>query len=76
MNLFKKISLLFLGANVMNGHNVIFDIDGMRVGFVPSTCKYDVLVKSNMTKNNLRVGKKLNDAKSMISDFVTGFLSF
>jgi hypothetical protein len=59
----------------MNGHNVIFDIDSMRVGFVPSTCKYDVLGTSNLTKNNLRVGKKLNDVKSRISDFVTGFLS-
>jgi Eukaryotic aspartyl protease len=29
-----------LGANVMNNHNVIFDIDNRRVGFVPSLCKY------------------------------------
>lgn len=30
-----------LGANVMNNHNVIFDIDNKRIGFVSSTCKYD-----------------------------------
>ena len=29
-----------LGANVMNNHNVIFDVDNRRVGFVPSLCKY------------------------------------
>jgi len=68
-----------LGANVMNGHNVIFDIDGKRVGFVRSTCKYDAGPGNiNVTsKNNLRVGKKLHHSNlSRISDFVTGLVSF
>jgi Eukaryotic aspartyl protease len=30
-----------LGANVMNNHNVIFDIDNKRIGFVSSECKYE-----------------------------------
>jgi hypothetical protein len=59
----------------MNGHNVIFDIDGMRVGFVQSICKYDAGNINVTSKNNLRIGKKLHDTKSRISDFVTGFLS-
>ena len=40
-----------LGANFMNNHNVIFDIENKRVGFVKSTCKYDHL-KENFTHNN------------------------
>jgi hypothetical protein len=30
-----------LGANFMNGHNVIFDVNGKRVGFARSNCKYE-----------------------------------
>jgi hypothetical protein len=29
-----------LGANFMNGHNVVFDIEQLRVGFVQSDCVY------------------------------------
>lgn len=30
-----------LGANAINEHNVIFDPDGLRVGFARSSCRYD-----------------------------------
>jgi len=30
-----------LGANFMNGYNIVFDADGQRLGFVPSDCKYE-----------------------------------
>lgn len=30
-----------LGANFMNGNNVIFDSEGKRIGFSPSVCKYE-----------------------------------
>ena len=33
-----------LGANFMNGYNVIFDKDQRRVGFAKSECKYDDFV--------------------------------
>lgn len=37
---FTEASGVVLGANFMNKHNVIFDIDGMRVGFARSDCTY------------------------------------
>jgi hypothetical protein len=30
-----------LGANFMNGHNIIFDIDAKQIGFARSNCKYE-----------------------------------
>lgn len=30
-----------LGANFMNGYNIIFDSDGKKVGFAKSNCKYE-----------------------------------
>ena len=34
-----------LGANFMNGHNVIFDADHGKVGFAKSNCKYEEYAK-------------------------------
>jgi hypothetical protein len=31
----------FVFSSNVNSHNVIFDIDGKRVGFAPSSCKYE-----------------------------------
>lgn len=31
-----------LGANFMNGHNIIFDVDNGRIGFARSHCQYEV----------------------------------
>lgn len=39
---FTEASGVVLGANFMNRHNVIFDIDGMRVGFARSDCTYQL----------------------------------
>lgn len=38
-----------LGANVMNEHNVIFDIDQRRVGFAASHCRYEDVVALSST---------------------------
>ena len=46
-----EVSGAVLGANFMNNHNVIFDIENKRIGFVRSTCKYDHL-KENISNNN------------------------
>lgn len=35
-----------LGANFMNNHNILFDIDGKRVGFAPSKCKRNYFTTS------------------------------
>jgi hypothetical protein len=80
-----------LGANVMNGHNVIFDIDARRIGFVSSKCSYDDHDKKEQNKGGKghntnkplkSVFSKLSDStpneKSAINDlssFVTGFFS-
>eukprot|EP01038_Epipyxis_sp_PR26KG_P006810 gene6810-9326_t len=40
-----------LGANFMNGHNVIFDPDGLKIGFVKSDCLYQT--NSNNNKVNI-----------------------
>jgi len=32
-----------LGANVMQGHDILFDMDNQRIGFAESTCEYEVL---------------------------------
>ena len=43
-----------LGANFMNGHNIIFDQDGGRVGFARSKCKEDsrTLAGSGLAPNS------------------------
>ena len=46
-----EVSGAVLGANFMNNHNVIFDIENKRIGFVKSTCNYDHL-KENISHNN------------------------
>jgi hypothetical protein len=33
---------MILGANFMHGYNIIFDTQGNRVGFAPSTCNYEL----------------------------------
>lgn len=40
LRLKSKLFLWFTGANFMNGHNVVFDQDGMRIGFADSSCNY------------------------------------
>ena len=32
-----------LGANLMRGHDVLFDVDNDRIGFAESTCEYEAL---------------------------------
>ena len=50
-----------LGANVMNGHNVIFDIDNRRVGFINSVCKYGVrTTTSTNTNTNTAINTNIN----------------
>jgi hypothetical protein len=34
-----------LGANFMTGYNMIFDVDGRRIGFAESDCKYESVVR-------------------------------
>lgn len=52
-----------LGANFMNNHNVIFDIENKRIGFVRSSCKYDHL------KNNINNDNRNNDNNSKNYDY-------
>jgi len=43
LNIFFEGQSALLGASLMHMHNVIFDADNQRVGFVPSECKYEEL---------------------------------
>lgn len=73
-----------LGANVMNNHNVIFDIDRKRVGFAPSSCRYEN-DRSYGTTSSLHVShpvpqdssvNSLQAIQQSISSFTNSLLGF
>jgi Xylanase inhibitor N-terminal len=41
-----------LGANAMMGHDVYFDIGGLRIGWAESTCNYTMLTNSTVSRFN------------------------
>lgn len=51
-----------LGANFMNDHNVIFDIDGGRIGFAESNCDFNLTNKGTVSEKEVHVRQSRTQA--------------
>ena len=71
-----------LGANLMNDHNVIFDIDSRRVGFVRSSCQYDAGAMSKTSQLHVShehyegSGSTIGRIQKSLSALASGLLGF
>ncbi len=60
-----------LGANFMNLHNVVFDIDNLRIGFAPSDCEYKTTAAQDLPRISQQaevktVGSKASQQSSLL----------
>jgi len=61
-----------LGANSMQGHDVLFDLENERIGFAKSSCSYEVIEESNNEEIFQKLENSGNEEGAVVVDCILG----